>query len=108
MLTLHGIEMNAQKETTHDVAFLMEQMDLREELSAIRDQVDPYESIIDLRGRINMQIKTLVGQMAVQFETATPDQLEDAREILRKMRFLQKLRSEIETVEAELEDELSM
>ncbi|RLJ15777.1 Fe-S protein assembly co-chaperone HscB [bacterium endosymbiont of Escarpia laminata] len=106
LLTMHGIEMDAQKETTSDMAFLMEQMELREELEGVRNQDDPYEAVLDLRGRINRQIKTLVGQMAVQFENATPDQLEDAREILRKMRFLQKLRTEVESVAADLEDEL--
>ncbi|MBA1446745.1 MAG: Fe-S protein assembly co-chaperone HscB [Chromatiales bacterium] len=106
LLTMHGIEMDAQKETTSDMAFLMQQMELREELEGVRNQDDPYEAVLDLRGRINRQIKTLVGQMAVQFESATPDQLEDAREILRKMRFLQKLRTEVESVAADLEDEL--
>ncbi|MBL3591322.1 MAG: co-chaperone HscB [gamma proteobacterium endosymbiont of Lamellibrachia anaximandri] len=106
LLTMHGIEMDAQKETTSDMAFLMQQMELREELEGVRNQDDPYEAVLDLRGRINKQIKTLVGQMAVQFESATTDQLEDAREILRKMRFLQKLRTEVESVAADLEDEL--
>ncbi len=107
LLTLHGIEMDAQKETTQDMAFLMEQMDLREELAGIREQADPYAAILDLAGRVNRQIKTRVGQMAVQFEYATPEQLEAAREILRKLRFLQKLRSEVEFVAAEIEDEIS-
>jgi molecular chaperone HscB len=107
LLTLHGIEMDARKETTQDMAFLMEQMDLREELAGIREQADPYAAVLDLAGRVNRQIKTLVGQMAVQFESATPDQLEAAREILRKLRFLQKLRSEVEFVAAEIEDEIS-
>lgn len=106
LLTLHGIEMDAQKETTQDVVFLMEQMELREELAGIRDQADPYQAIIDLGARISKQIKTLVGQMALQFETPTTDQLEEAREILRKMRFLQKIRTEVESTEAELEEEL--
>jgi molecular chaperone HscB len=107
LLTLHGIEMDAQQETTQDMAFLMEQMELREELAEIRSQSDPYAAILALSARINKQIKTLIGQMALQFESATPAQLAEVREILRKMRFLQKLRREVETVEAELEDELT-
>ena len=107
LLTLHGVEMDALQETTQDMAFLMEQMELREELAEVRSQADPYAAVLDLSGRINKQIKTLVGQMALQFESATPSQLEAAREILRKMRFLQKLRRETEAVEAELEDELT-
>ena len=107
LLGLYGIEMDALQETTQDMAFLMEQMELREELAEIRSQTDPYAAVLDLSGRIGKQIQTLVGQMALQFESATPAQLEAAREILRKMRFLQKLRREVEAVEAELEDELT-
>lgn len=107
LLTLYGIDIDVQQETTQDMAFLMEQMELREELEEIRQQSDPYAAIGDLGNRINRQIKTLVGQMALQFETPTPEQLQEARELLRKMRFLQKLRSEVEAVEAELEDELT-
>jgi len=106
LLTLHGVEMDAQNESTHDMEFLMQQMELREELEEIRNQPDPYEAVLDISNRVNKQITSLVGQMAVQFETPTADQLEAAREILRKMRFLQKLRSEAEAVAAELEDEM--
>ncbi|MCM8854309.1 MAG: co-chaperone HscB [Candidatus Thiodiazotropha sp.] len=107
LLTLHGIEMDAQNESTQDMAFLMQQMELREELEEIPSQNDSYQAIIDLRSRINKQITSLVAQMAVQFETPTEEQLHAAREILRKMRFLQKLHAEAESVEAALEDELN-
>jgi molecular chaperone HscB len=107
LLSLHDIQIDVQNESTQDMAFLMEQMELREELANIRDHTDPYQAVLDLSARINKQMKTLAGQMAVQFESATQDQLEEAREILRKMRFLQKLRMETDSVEAELEDELT-
>lgn len=89
------------------MTFLMQQMELREELEDIRGQADPYQAIANLRGRINKQINGLVAQLAVYFETPTEDQLQGAREILRKMRFLQKLHTEAESVEADLEDELN-
>ncbi|MCU7881739.1 MAG: Fe-S protein assembly co-chaperone HscB [Candidatus Thiodiazotropha sp. (ex Lucinoma aequizonata)] len=107
LLTLHGIKMDAQNESTQDMRFLMQQMELREELEEIPSQNDSYQAIIDLRSRINKQITSLVAQMAVQFETPTEEQLRAAREILRKMRFLQKLHVEAESVEAALEDELN-
>lgn len=106
LLTLYGVEMDAQNESTQDMEFLMQQMELREELEEARNQPDPYAAVIDISNRVNRQITSLVGQMAVQFETPTADQLDAAREILRKMRFLQKLRSEAEAVAAELEDEM--
>ena len=42
--------------------------------------------------------------MAVQLESDSPDQLEAASEILRKMQFLQKFRHDAEAVEAELDE----
>jgi len=106
LLSLHGIVMDFEKETTQDTAFLMQQLELREELEQARHQSDPYAVVADLLTRVNQNMKTLIGQMAVQFETATPDQLEEAREIVRKMQFLQKLRSEAEEMEAALEETL--
>jgi len=107
LLGLHGIEIDPQQETTQDMEFLMQQMELRDELAAVRQQADPYAAVLDLDARVKQQIKTLVAQMAMQFESASPEQLEAAREILRKMRFLDKLRMETAAVAAELEDELS-
>jgi molecular chaperone HscB len=106
LLGLHGVEMDALGESTQDMAFLMQQMELREELEGVRSQSDPYEAVLDISNRVNKQITSLVGQMAVQFETPTEEQLEEAREILRKMRFLQKLRTEAESLAADLEDEM--
>ncbi|MEJ2609488.1 MAG: Fe-S protein assembly co-chaperone HscB [Candidatus Thiodiazotropha sp.] len=107
LLSLHGIEIDAQNESTHDMEFLMQQMALREELEELRSQLGPFESILDLSSRINKQLVDLVAQMAVQFEVPTQESLEDAQEILRKMRFLQKLRAETERVEAELDEQLN-
>jgi molecular chaperone HscB len=107
LLALHGIDLQAQQETTQDAAFLMEQMELREELAGIRDQSDPYSAVLELSRRIGNQIKQRVDEMALQFEAANPERLQAARETLRKLRFLQKLRTEVQALEAELEDELS-
>jgi molecular chaperone HscB len=104
LLSLNGVEMDAQRESTQDAAFLMEQLELREALEAARQSEDPYGTIADLTLGINRRITDLVGQMAVQFEASTPDQLEAAREILRKMQFLQKLRFDAEALEAELDE----
>jgi molecular chaperone HscB len=106
LLGLHGVEMDTLNESTQDMAFLMQQMELREELEGVRNRPDPYEAVLDISKRVNRQITSLVGQMAVQFEIPTADQLEAARETLRKMRFLQKLRSEAEIVAADLEEEM--
>jgi len=105
LLALKGIDMDAQQETTRDTAFLMEQLRLREELENARNAEDPEAVLDELMGRIGAMIRTLVAQMAMQFEEGTPEQLEGARESVRKMQFLNKLHAEAETLEAELEDQ---
>jgi molecular chaperone HscB len=104
LLSLHGIDMQAEKETTRDTAFLMEQLQLREELEQARHADDPESVLDDLMGRIGASIKKLIAQMAIQFEDPSPTNLEAAREAVRKMQFLNKLLSETEALEAELED----
>ncbi|MES9906607.1 MAG: Fe-S protein assembly co-chaperone HscB [Sedimenticola sp.] len=106
LLVLNGIDMDMQQESTKDVSFLMEQLELREQLEASRHSDDPYAVIEEIVGGVSRKINALVGQMAVQFETATPEQLELAREILRKMQFLQKLRLDAELLENELDEAL--
>ncbi len=106
LLTLNGIDMEQGQETTHDAAFLMEQMELREALEEARAQPDPYRVIADFMLDVNRRIDSLIGQMALQFEAATPEQLDAARENLRKMQFLKKLRFDAESLEAELDEAL--
>ena len=104
LLSLNGIDTQGEKETTMDAAFLMEQLELREDLENARKDSDPYKMVADLLARIDATMKRLTGQIALQFEGATSEQLEQAREIVRKMHFLQKLRSEAENLEAELDE----
>ena len=106
LLGLKGIDMDAQQETTRDTAFLMEQLQLREELENARNADDPEAVLDELMGQIGSMIRTLVAQMAIQFEEGTPEQLEAARESVRKMQFLNKLHAEAEALEAELEEQL--
>jgi molecular chaperone HscB len=106
MLSLNGMDVSADNETTKDAAFLMEQLELREELEEARGKPDPYAAISELMGGINRRINSLTGQMAVQFETGQPEQLEAAKETLRKMQFLQKLRDDAESIETELDEVL--
>ncbi len=104
LLSLHGVDIDVEKETTHDTAFLMEQLALREELEQAVSAADPYAVVGELMDRIGLQIKSLLAQMAIHFESPTPENLDAARELVRKMQFLQKLYSEAEAAEARLDD----
>jgi len=106
LLSLHGIDMDAQQETTHDAAFLMEQMMLREELESLGSKDDPYAAISHFMAGVDDRIKALAEEMAGQFAEASPEQLAAARENLLKMQFLKKLYSDAESLEAELDEAL--
>lgn len=104
LLELHGVDLGADNETTRDTAFLMEQMELREALEAARSHPDPYPQISELLARINRDVKILSGQLALSFETPTPEHLEAARDTVSKMQFLQKFRADAEHLEAQLDE----
>ena len=84
----------------------MQQMELRESLAEARNAADPLGEVAELMTRISQSIHDLVGRLALLFETVSEENLAEARECVRKMQFLSKLRSEAEALEAELEDTL--
>lgn len=104
LLQLHGIDFDSQQESTTDGEFLMQQLELREALVEARDKPDPVAELDALMDTITGLINTQVAQMAMQFEHAGAEQLEQARESVSKMQFLRKLHYEAEVLEAELED----
>ncbi len=104
MLQLQGIDTDQETAITRDPAFLMQQMELREALADVRGQDDPAQRLDELMRDIRGMIEAEVARLAVQLETATPEQLEAARESVDRMRFLNKLYNEAEAVEAELEE----
>ncbi len=105
MLSLRGIDLDARQETTSDAMFLMEQMELREALAEARSKDDPFAVIEQVMNRLREQRNALITAFPAQFRDSGEASLEAARENVRKLQFLEKLRSEAENLEAELEDE---
>ena len=50
---MNGIDMELDKETTHDTAFLMEQLEMREQLAEAKDQPDPFAVLDELMGHLD-------------------------------------------------------
>jgi molecular chaperone HscB len=103
-LKLQGVDDDKETATTRDTAFLMRQMELREALAGVRDAEDPGAELDRLMRDIRQMIEAQAGQLAVQLESGTPEQLQAARESVSRMQFLDKLYNEAESVEAELEE----
>jgi molecular chaperone HscB len=103
LLRLKGAEAGRQHGQPMDPAFLMEQMELREELAELRHQPDPLAASEAFIGRVRRRVDELVGRLGEQFAA---DALPAASESVRELQFLRKLQLEAENLEAELEDEL--
>lgn len=103
LLKLKGLDINLENETTMDMEFLMEQMEMREKLAAIRDYDNPLDELDTLARDVNNKMKTMTAEFSTQYEN---DQLDTSREIIRKLQFMQKAKKEINDLSAALEDEL--
>ena len=100
LLSLHGFDLASEQHTVRDTAFLMEQLELREELDEIELAKDEarLESFIK---RVKKMFDTRHQLMVEQLDNETWDAAADT---VRKLRFLDKLRSSAEQLEEKLLD----
>lgn len=103
LLTLNGVEFNDEKQTTVDPEFLMEQMEWRETLAELRNNVDPLAVIQQLLREIQQRHSDLEHQLADKLEQSD---WSEAKSLVHKLQFLEKLQSEAEILETELLDSI--
>jgi len=103
LLKLKGTDVNLENETTMDAAFLMQQLEMRERLEHVRDKADPLAEL-DLMSK---ELKSTSDEMMKGFsQSYEDDKIDDAREWIRKLQFMQKAKKEVNTLTADIEDEL--
>jgi len=101
LLTLQGIDTTGESSVAIDPGFLMQQMELREQLEEIPSEDDPFEALEELAD----DVETMLKQLRAMFETEYAEQAYDkAAALVRKMQFLEKLAIEIENLEDRLDD----
>lgn len=105
LLTLRG-HAGYSQHTLNDPEFLMQQMALREALGEVRAADDPHAAVDKLLREIGDMIQSQIAQLTVQFEDGSDDALGAAGDTVQKMQFLNKLLTEAEGVEADLEEAL--
>jgi molecular chaperone HscB len=99
LLQLDGARADSEADTAMDPEFLMEQMELREALAEMRESAEPHKRLAELANEAERRMNEKMNE----FRTAyTQGQGARARERLREMQFLAKLRREIEDLEEEL------
>lgn len=102
MLSLHGFDINNEQHTMHDTAFLMEQLELREEL----DNIENSDDALDLLAKFMQSVKQMQqARSALMVTELDAMQWEKAADTVRKLRFLDKLQQQAEQLEERLLDE---
>lgn len=100
LLSLHGFDLASEQHTLRDTAFLMEQLALREELDEIGKQRDEVRLAAFMR-RVEQLTSMRYQQMIAELDD---EAWERAADTVRKLRFLDKLRSSSEQLEEKLLD----
>ena len=103
LLTLKGIDFDDEIDTTHDGAFLMHQMEIREALEDVVNADDPLASIDDIAQEISGEADALKDDFVEKLEQG---KLDDAKEAVLKMKFFERLCQESRQLTEKLEDEL--
>ena len=104
MLSLRGIAINDQSAAKLDSGFLMEQMELRESLSEIPEQAEPFDALEVLTDQVRQMKKVIIAAIQNKFQAASSDDLDAIHSMTHKLQFLDKLLEEAREVEAKLDD----
>jgi molecular chaperone HscB len=95
LLSLRGIDLQHEQQTIKDTAFLMQQMEWREELSEISEQADPLRALESLEDEINQTIKSDLIKLRNFLESDLAVAEQSAADIIRQLKFSYKMLSEI-------------
>jgi molecular chaperone HscB len=102
MLSLKGVDINDESNTVMDGTFLMEQMELREELDAIAGKGDPLSALTEFMASIESRIAERVQKLAGLFSDENDENLQQAHGLSLQLQFLYRLREEAESREESL------
>ncbi|MDC5803937.1 co-chaperone HscB [Vibrio europaeus] len=99
ILSENGVEIRGEQQTMQDPMFLMEQMELREELEDISSSSDAEDALFDFEGKVSKMFKQ---QLTATEQDLNQTNWQQAADRVRKLKFIAKLQNEIELVEDKL------
>ncbi|WP_150137889.1 co-chaperone HscB [Candidatus Enterovibrio escicola] len=101
MISLKGLELCDEQQMMTDHEFLLQQMELRKELEEIAESDEPDLLLFDFEKKTNSIHKELLSELADAFDDAC---YVAAATLVSKLKFLVKLKQEIERIEDRLLD----
>ncbi|CAH1550885.1 co-chaperone HscB [Vibrio rotiferianus] len=99
ILAENGTEIRGEQQTMQDPMFLMEQMELREELEDIADSSDSESALFDFDSKVSKMYKQHLASVEQELDQGL---WAEAADRVRKLKFIAKLKNEIELVEDKL------
>lgn len=102
LLSLNGVDIHDESNTAMDGMFLMEQMELREELDAITGKDDPLSALAEFIASIESRISDRVQKLSGLFSDINEETLQQAHVLSLQLQFLYRLREEAESREESL------
>ncbi|HHJ34179.1 MAG TPA: Fe-S protein assembly co-chaperone HscB [Gammaproteobacteria bacterium] len=103
LLGLKDIDFSLENETTMDAGFLMQQLEMRERLENIQSESEPLDRLEGMAEEVKAAATVMMDGFVKSFED---ERLDEAREWIRKLQFMQKAKKEINTLIGDIEDEL--
>jgi len=104
LLELSGIELAHETQTLKDPTFLIQQMELRESLEEITAAGDPEQALSDFQQQITKFIQHIDGEFVTLFSRSDAQSLATAADLVRKLKFMLKLRDEAIRIEDKIFD----
>ena len=103
LLSLAGVSFDDERDTTSDMMFLMSQMERREQLEQVPNASDPFDAI----DAISKDVKTEYGDLQSSFVSSFESgDLDEAKQVVLKLKFFERLMGEIKQLEEKLEDDV--
>ncbi|MGC9550528.1 co-chaperone HscB [Vibrio metoecus] len=99
LLSLQGIEMNSEQQTLQDPMFLMEQMELREELESVTSHAEPETALMDFDSKVTKMQRAYLTQLQ---QLLSQSEWLAAADQVRKLKFFAQIKNEVERVEDQL------
>ena len=104
ILQLRGIDLQHEQQTVKDMGFLMQQMEWREQLEDIEQAPEPFDALEQLSDDITEVTTQELTELAIKLNDNIEQSNHEAADLIRKLKFLYKLQSEIEAKEDALDD----
>ncbi|MCE7555679.1 co-chaperone HscB [Aliivibrio fischeri] len=99
ILSEQGHDIRGEQTTMQDPMFLMQQMELREELESLSSSSDPESALFDFAENVTAMRKSQLVQLQ---ELLKNEAWIEAAQSVRKLKFIEKLNQEVEQLEEKL------